>query len=292
MLASIPSPSVSTISLGPLEIHLYGVLVALGVAAAFTITRRRYEAAGGDGDLVDRVMVWTVLIGFLGARAGYVTTHLDRFADRPWAVLFVWEGGLAFFGGLLFGGITAYALLRRWGGDVPAFADGVAVGIPVAQAIGRWGNYFNQELFGTPSDLPWAVEIAPRFRPEQYADASTFHPTFLYESLANLLAVGVILAVERRRSWRRGSLFLLYLVLYGVIRFATELIRTDTAFRVLGLSRNGWIAALVALAGAAVLVRREGGELPGDDEPSRDDEPGDGDAAEQPVAERQAGVEG
>ncbi len=258
VLASFPSPPVTGFDLGPLDLRAYGVLIATGVLVAWTLTRRRYEAFGGDPDLADLVALRAVVFGFLGARLAYVSTHLDRFAgDDWWKVIAIWEGGLALFGGLTLGTITAVILLRRHEGDVAAFADAAAIGVPLAQAIGRWGNYFNQELFGTPTSLPWAVEIDPAFRPAAYAEFATFHPTFLYESLWNLALAGVLLLVERRGTLRRGTLFALYLAGYGVMRFLLELLRTDTTFRVLGLSRNGWVALVVVIGATVFAVRRE-----------------------------------
>lgn len=267
MLAAIPSPSDPTLNVGPLELHYYGIVIAIGVALAFTITRRRYERYGGDGEALDRVMVWTVALGFLGGRAGYVTTHLDDFFGpdaplAPWQVIAIWEGGLAFFGGITLGAITAFVLLRRLHMPTLPFFDAVAVAVPVAQAIGRFGNWFNQELFGTPTDLPWALEVSPAAAARAgFPDATTFHPTFLYEALLNLLAVAAILWTERRREWRRGSIFLLYLTFYGVIRFLMELLRTDDQIEWfgLGIRNNGWIALLVLVVSATVLVRRETG---------------------------------
>ena len=289
MLASIPSPPENSFPLGPLDVHAYGILIAIGVAVAFSVARRRYEARGGDPELIDRVMLWSVVLGFFGARMAYVFGgwRVEQYADRPWAILFIWEGGLALFGGLTLGALTALYLLHRWQGDIPAFADSAAVAVPLAQAIGRWGNYFNQELFGTPSDLPWAVEIDPQFRPPEYADAATFHPTFLYESIYNLLVVGVLLWIERRRDLRRGSLIGVYLILYGIGRFLLELIRTDTEFRLLGLSRNGWVSLLVSLGAAIWVVRRERGEAPPADEPEDGPEApaGDADPDREPATE-------
>lgn len=258
LVASIPSPSVNGIELGPLDLRAYGVLIATGVLVAWTLTRRRYEAMGGDPEVADMVTLRAVILGFVGARLAYVSTHLDRFAgDDWWRVVAIWEGGLALFGGLTLGAITVVVLLRRHGGDVGAFADAAAIGVPLAQAIGRWGNYVNQELFGTPSGLPWAVEIDPVHRPAAYAEFATFHPTFLYESLWNVALAGTLLLVERRTSLRRGNLFALYAAGYGVVRFLLELIRTDTTFRFLGLSRNGWVSLLVVLGATAVVVVRE-----------------------------------
>lgn len=259
MFASIPSPPFNDVSIGPVSIHVYGILIALGVLAAARVITRRYERFGGDPAILERVILWTVILGFVGARIAYVSTHLGRYEDRWYAVLFVWEGGLALFGGLTVGAITAVVMTRRAGGDPWAFADAAAVGLPLAQAIGRWGNYFNQELFGMPSTLPWAVEIDPSHRPDAYADAATFHPTFLYESLWNLaIVIPVILWLERRGVLRRGQAIGLYLMLYGVARFATELLRTDTTFRLAGLSRNAWVATAVVLLGAGIVATARG----------------------------------
>ena len=266
VLAAIPSPSDPTLNLGPLELHYYGIVIAIGVALAFTITRRRYERYGGNGLALDRVMTWAVLLGFLGGRLGYVATHLDRFFGpdatlAPWQVIAIWEGGLAFFGGISVGAVAAFLLLRRL--DLPAlpFFDAVAVAVPVAQAIGRFGNWFNQELFGTPTDLPWALRVSEAAAARAgFPDERLFHPTFLYEAILNLLAVAIILRLEKRRDWRMGSIFLLYLASYGVIRFLMELLRTDDQIVwALGIRNNGWIALLVLVASAVALWRRESG---------------------------------
>ena len=253
-LAAINSPSQNIVELGPFTIHFYGILIALGVITAIVVSRRRYERFGGSGEFLESVAIWAVVIGFLGARTGYVITHLYRFEGRPWAALFIWEGGLALYGGLFFGALTAIYLADRRGGDVFAFADAVAIGIPLAQAIGRWGNFFNQELFGTPTDLPWALAIDSAHRPASYLQFETFHPTFLYESIWNaLILVPAILWLEKREKLAKGASLGVYVALYSVIRLATELLRTDTTFRFFGLSRNGWIS-IVALIGSSSWV--------------------------------------
>jgi prolipoprotein diacylglyceryl transferase len=254
LLASIPSPESNTFQIGPLEVHFYGLLIAAGAMLALVIARRRYAARGGDIDVADAAAFWALICGFLGARLAYVSTHLDRFDGRLWAILFIWEGGLALFGGLGAGALGAYISLRRNKGDVAAFADSVAPAVPLAQAIGRFGNYFNQELYGTPTTLPWALEIDPENRVAEYQEFATFHPTFLYESIYNLLLVGALLLIDKRRIFkRRGSLIFAYGIGYGFGRFLLELIRTDTTFRFLGLSRNAYVALLVMI-GAAVLL--------------------------------------
>ena len=255
VFASFPSPSQNVLEIGPLTIHFYGIMIAIGVIVAVLVAKRRYERFGGSGELLERVSIWTVAIGFLGARLGYVLTHTGDFIDRPWGVLFIWEGGLALYGGLTLGAVTAIYLLRRWKGDILAFGDAVAVGVPLAQAIGRLGNYFNQELFGTPTDLPWAVQIDPNIAAAAgYSGFATFHPTFLYESLWNIfLTAGVILWLEHRGKLAKGSSIALYLMIYGAGRFLMELMRTDTTFRFLGLSRNGWISAGAVLFGIGMF---------------------------------------
>jgi prolipoprotein diacylglyceryl transferase len=253
MLATIPAPPGQQIDIGPLSVHYYGVLIGIGALLAIALGRRRWAAVGGDPDQVDRVGFVAVIAGLVGGRAGYVATHLSSFTDRPWAVLYVWEGGLAVFGGLTVGIITGIWYARRLGMPIPAAVDAIIPGLPLAQAIGRWGNYFNQELYGTPSSLPWALEVDPARRVAPYTEFTTFHPTFLYESLLNLVLLAVLLWLGTRRQLRQGSLLFAYLAGYGFIRFAVELLRTDTTFRLLGLSRNNWIALLVFLGGLAAL---------------------------------------
>ncbi len=253
ILASIPSPPVNVIEIGPLDIHFYGILIGIGVVVAMVITERRYVRFGGDPKDVEKAAFWAVVIGFLGARVAYISTHLSRFEGRWLHMFAIWEGGLALFGGLTGGALAAIWVMKRRGGDFPAFADAVAVGLPAAQAIGRWGNYFNQELFGTPTDLPWGLEIARPYRPAAYLEAETFHPTFLYESLWNVGVIVLLLSIERRFRLRRGSILLIYFMAYGTGRFLLELIRTDTTFRFLGLSRNGWVAMAVVIGGASGL---------------------------------------
>lgn len=254
ILASIPSPPLNSFHLGPLQVHIYGILMGLAVATAYLVTVRRYVRFGGERSVVERAAFWAVVVGFAGARLAYVSTHLYRYRGDWLGVFKVWEGGLALFGGLTLGAAAAAFVMWRGKGRFVLMADAVAVGLPLAQAIGRWGNYFNQELFGTPSGLPWAVRIDPAHRPDRYLGSATFHPTFLYESLWNVGVVLLLLWLERRRQLRRGVLFATYLVLYAAARFGLEMIRTDTTFRLLGISRNGWVALGAMLLGAGLLV--------------------------------------
>jgi prolipoprotein diacylglyceryl transferase len=272
MLAVIPPPPLDAIHLGPLRLTLYGMFIATGVLVAMTMTRRRYADKGGDPEFADRVAFRTVVIGFVGARLAYVLPRLDRFIEDPLSVFAVWEGGLALFGGLA-GVVTVILLLRRWGGDLPAFADAAAPAVPVAQAIGRWGNYFNQELYGTPTELPWALYVEPERRVIPYQAFDTFHPTFLYESLYNLGLAAFLLWLDRRGRLPKGSLWLVYMMGYAIARFGLELIRTDTTYRFLSLSRNAWVSLAVFTAGSLGLwwwTRRQRGSEAGDPPPTEE----------------------
>ena len=259
LFASIPSPATNGIEIGPLDIRFYGLMIGIGVVAAIIVTTRRYGRMGGDVAIAEKLLVWAVVAGVVGARIAYVAPRFSQIADRGfWHLFAIWEGGLALYGGLTAGVIVGVLLIRRSKGDVPLMLDAAAIGIPLAQGIGRWGNYFNQELFGTPSDLPWAVEIAERFRPAEYLDSATFHPVFLYESVWNLaIVIPVVLWIERRFDLRRGNLFLVYLIMYGIARFALEFIRTDNATIVAGIRANQlFAAAVVVVAGAIFYVRQ------------------------------------
>ncbi len=255
-LAAIPAPPIGGLEIGPLDLRFYGVLIALGAYLALQWMVRRYERMGGDAALAERAALAAILLGFLGARIGYVIPRIDRFVDRPLEILAIWQGGLALFGGLTAGTIAVILVTRRGGGDVRAMADAVAPALPLAQAIGRWGNYFNQELYGRPTDLPWALRVDPAFRrPAAVADEPTFHPTFLYESIWNVGLVLMLVRLDRRRTLPRGALILVYAVGYGLGRFLTELLRIDTVERYAGLSRNNWLALLLIVIGVAGLLR-------------------------------------
>lgn len=253
LLASIPSPPINDFNIGPLRVTFYGILVMSGVVVAWLVTRRRFVARGGDAEVAERIVIRVVIWGFIGARIAYISTHLSRFEDEWWKVIAIWEGGIAMFGGLTAGAIAMYVYAKKWGASFPDFLDSVAPAVPLAQAIGRWGNYFNQELFGTPTELPWGLEIDPQNRPPQYAEFETFHPTFLYESILNVGLALLIIWIGNRYPSMRGRLVGVYFLGYGAIRFLMELIRTDTTFRLFGLSRNGWVSIGVMILGAIVL---------------------------------------
>jgi prolipoprotein diacylglyceryl transferase len=256
-LAYIPPPPTNGVHVGPLFFHLYGLCIAIGILAAVSLARRRWRQMGHDPAELERAAFWGVVAGFVGGRLAYVSTHTGDFAGRWPHVVAVWEGGLALYGGLTLGVAVGALVAWRQGLPVGATLDAAVPGIPLAQAFGRWGNYFNQELFGTPTRVPWALEVEPRYRPARYAGFETFHPTFLYESLFNLLVCGLLIWIGNTRRLRTGSLLLCYGVLYATGRFFLELLRTDTTYRLAGLSRNAYVSIAVVLAGSAALVWRE-----------------------------------
>ena len=258
--ASIPSPDVSSIQLGPFLIHFYALFILAGIAAAVIMTSRRLTRRGGEPGIVLDITLWAVPFGILGGRLYHVATHpTDYFypGANLWTTLYIWEGGLAIFGAILFGGLGAYIACRRAGLRFFSFADALAPGMLLAQSFGRLGNYVNQELFGTPTTFPWGLQIDPSraaFPSGMPAD-TVFHPLFLYEILWNLLGVVVILLAERQYNLRWGKTLGLYLIVYGTGRAWFESFRLDpTEFEVLGLKINMLVAVFVALIGLILIV--------------------------------------
>ncbi|MEZ5224459.1 MAG: prolipoprotein diacylglyceryl transferase [Ilumatobacteraceae bacterium] len=255
MPASIPSPSGGVLEIGPLSIHAYGLMIALGVVAAVWLTGRRLEArGGGTRDDASSMAVWAVLAGIAGARLYHVVTDWSDFQDDPLRIVQIWKGGLGIPGGLLAGIVVGWYVTKRRGVDPRVMATCAAPAIPLAQSIGRWGNWFNQELFGRATDLPWALEIDDDKLPAGFAPGTTFHPTFLYESLWNLALCGVLILIDRRRSPRPPRLMGMYLLGYGVGRFWVEGLRIDDADEFGPLRFNQWVALTVAVLAAAYLV--------------------------------------
>jgi len=262
-VASIPSPTGNSLHVGPVELRAYGLMIALGVVVAVWIAQRRWRARGGNPDDITAIAVWAVPAGLVGARLYHVVTDISRFEGRWWHIVAVWEGGLGIPGGIAAGVLTGVVVARRRGLPVPDLLDTVAPALPVAQAIGRLGNWFNQELFGRPTDLPWAVRIDPAHRPDGLADQATFHPTFLYEAIWNLALAAVLVWVERRWHPRSGQLFAGYVAGYAAGRLWVESLRIDPATELLGIRLNVWVSAVVLLAAVTVLVvRHRGGRAP------------------------------
>ncbi|MFF8282506.1 prolipoprotein diacylglyceryl transferase [Streptomyces albus] len=256
-LAFIPSPSASEIHLGPLPLRGYALCIILGVFVAVWLGGRRWVARGGQPGTVADIAVWAVPFGLVGGRLYHVVTDYQLYFGEgrdPVDALRIWDGGLGIWGAIALGALGAWIGCRRRGIALPAYADAVAPGIVLAQALGRWGNWFNQELFGRPTDLPWALKIDPAHRPVDTPDVGTYHPTFLYESL---WCVGVALLViwaDRRFKLGHGRAFALYVAAYTVGRFWIEYMRVDDAHHVLGMRLNNWTAIVVFLAAVAYIV--------------------------------------
>ena len=234
-LLSLPSPPTPIVfKAGPLTLRYFGLCIVFGIIVGTWLTSRQLASRGYDGALALESLFFVVPLGVVGARLYYVATEYGaQYASNPLpSVLKVWEGGLGIYGGVA-GGFLGLLLFSCYRGISPlTFADAAAPGLVLGQAIGRWGNYFNQELFGRPSGLPWAIYIAPQNRPVQFADATSFHPTFLYEAVWDVLVCLVLLWVARHFSERlkAGDIFLLYVSLYSVGRFLVETLRVDQAF--------------------------------------------------------------
>ena len=268
-LASIPSPSSGTLDLGPLTVHMYGLMLLAGIAVCIWITGTRWVHRGGDWDLIFRLAVWGVAAGIVGARLYHLATSWDEVPDEWWGPFAIWRGGLGVWGGIGLGVIVGAFIAYRAGANVPVLLDCVAPGLLAAQAIGRIGNWWNQELYGKPTDLPWALEIDPEHRPETHPFDSTFHPTFLYEAIWNLLALGILLLVERRWRPRPPSIFVLYVSLYCFGRLWIEQLRVDPAHELFGLRLNTFVAAAGFVIATVLFIwmqvrdrrrrRREGG---------------------------------
>jgi prolipoprotein diacylglyceryl transferase len=258
-LAAIPSPSTNVVDLGPFALHIYGLCYAVAVIAAVAITRRRWAAQGGARELVYDVALWGVPAGLIGGRLYYLATTPGDAFDDWWGPFAVWHGGLGIWGGIALGTIVGIWRIRRAGASVAHFLDAAAPALLVAQAIGRVGNYFNQELFGRPTDLPWALEIDPEHRPARFSAEPTFHPTFLYELTWNLLLAAALVWLGHHRAIRPPGLFALYVAGYCAFRIVDELLRVDPAAHVLGLRWNLLLAitgTVVGLAWFAATQRR------------------------------------
>ncbi len=267
-LASIPSPSSNAI--GPFR--AYGLMIALGVLAAVEVSRKRWKSKGGDPDDISAIAIWAVPAGLIGARLWHVITDNQLFRDDPMKVFAIWQGGLGIPGGIILGIAVGAWVGHRRGMRLSVATDAVIPTIALAQAIGRLGNWFNQELFGRPTDLPWGLQIDPQFRPARYATFETFHPTFAYEALWNLSLFALLIFVDSKKVLRPGRILPLYLLGYGLGRIWVESMRSDTANTILGLRVNTWTSlgliavGLVWLAVGGVRRRPEDDDAPYDRE--------------------------
>jgi prolipoprotein diacylglyceryl transferase len=266
-LAYIPSPHSGVVDLGPFHLHAYGITLLVAIAACIWLTGRRWVRMGGDWDLVLRAAVWGVAAGIVGARAYHDVTSWNEVPHTWWGPFAVWQGGLGVWGGILLGCLVGSWIVRRSGASVRLMLDAVAPGLLLAQGIGRIGNWWNQELFGKPTKLAWGLKIDPAHRPLGYLDDATFHPTFLYELIYDVIGVGLLLFVGKRFRIRPPALFALYVSYYTFGRFFEELLRIDPAHHFAGLRVNAWVSIVVFVCSTSFFVWwqfiRKGGDEPG-----------------------------
>ena len=256
LLGVIPSPSSGSIHLGPLRLNAYGLMIAIGVIVAVRIAGRRAENKDvGTTEDISSIAMWAVPAGVIGGRAYHVLTDYERFQGQWFDAIKIWQGGLGIWGGVTAGVAVGWWCARRRGLDAWWIISCAAPAIAIAQAIGRWGNWFNQELFGRPTTLPWALEVSNNVAVKAgYMAGTTFHPTFLYESVGCIVLAWLLIRLERRITPARGRLFAWYVVGYTVLRFGTESIRIDSAHHVGGMRLNQWVAIGVFAAAVMFLV--------------------------------------
>ena len=270
LITSIPSPSIQYFDLGPLRIHIYALCILLGIGLATWITDARLSKRGAERGVVLDIILWAVPLGIIGARFYHVFTHpADYFYEGAdlMKVFYIWEGGNAIFGSLLGGAVGAWIGCKQTGIRFWSFADALAPAMLIAQATGRLGNYFNHELFGQPTTLPWGLEIEstnPAF-PAGLPEGTLFHPMFLYEILWNLLGAFVIIVLERKLYLRWGKAFGVYLIWYGIGRSIFETYRLDSSETFLSIRTNVWAALLAIVVGVVIILiqnrRHPGKEL-------------------------------
>ena len=263
MPAFIPSPSANGFHMGPLFVHFYGLCYVVGITASVLIARRLWRSRGGDPDLVLTVALWGVPAGIIGGRLYHDITSWNEVPHNWYGWLAVWEGGLGIWGGIVCGVAAGMIPLYKARVNIPSFLDCAAPGILAAQAFGRIGNYFNQELFGGPTTLPWGLEIDPAHRPAKYLAYSTFHPTFLYELIWDASLAGVLSWLVLRGRIRPPGIFALYVTGYSAFRIFEETLRVDPSHHFLGQRVNFWVACALTLGGAIwfVVTQRRGREV-------------------------------
>ena len=264
---AIPSPAQGVWHLGPFPVRAYAFAILLGIVAALWLTRRRWIERGGEPDTTLEIAFWAVPFGIVGGRIYHVITSPDAYfgvGGDPVRALYIWEGGLGIWGAVAFGGIGAWIGCRRQGVRLAPWADALAPGLLVAQAIGRLGNWFNQELYGGPTTLPWGLRIDPEHMPVGDPAGTLYHPTFLYEIIWNLAGAALLIWIDRKFRLGYGRVFWLYVVIYTTGRLWIELLRIDPAHHFLGLRLNVWTSIIVGL-GALVAFVVVGRRHPGRD---------------------------
>ena len=262
MPAYLPSPPINSFHIGPLDVHFYALAYLVGITVAVIMTRRRWRAVGGDPELVGDIALWVVPFGIIGGRIYFdITTPMD--IPHEWYGPFaVWSGGLGIWGGVLLGGLVGVWRLRRRGVSPALFADAMAPGLLMAQGIGRIGNYFNKELFGQPTSLPWGLEIPYPYRvsggiPAADLHFATFQPTFLYELIFDFAWAGVLIWLGHRYKIKPPGLFALYVFGYSAYRIFEETLRIDSSVHIFGLRLNLYIASILAVVGAVWFYRTQ-----------------------------------
>jgi phosphatidylglycerol:prolipoprotein diacylglycerol transferase len=253
----IPVPPLSSLQLGPVTIHFYGVIIASAILLCYTILLNIAKQKKLTADTIDKYFFTALPLSILGARLYHVTTNLNYYLVNPYEIFMIWKGGLGLYGGILTTILVFYFLSKKLNQNLLAMLDLIAIVLPLGQAIGRWGNYFNQELFGKPTSLPWALYIDNEYRPENYKQFNTFHPTFLYESLLNSINFIVLYVVNKKTSPKPGMITSLYLVNYGAIRLLIETLKIDpdTASQIGPLRIPQYVSMAAILAGTAFIIK-------------------------------------
>jgi prolipoprotein diacylglyceryl transferase len=273
--AYLPSPSQGVWNLGPVPIRAYALCILAGIVVAVWWTRRRWAARGGDPEVILDVVLWAVPFGIVGGRLYHLITDPELYftkGQQPIRALYIWDGGLGIWGAVALGAVGAWIGCRRHGLALADFADAAAPGLVLAQGIGRWGNYFNQELYGGPTTLPWALQIDPAHRPLDTPNIGLYQPTFLYESLWDIGVAVLLVWAGRRYALRGGRLFALYAAAYTVGRAWVEALRVDHANHFLGLRLNDWTSLIVFLAAVAFLIWHRPAHTPPTPTPTPTDE--------------------
>ncbi|MEI6038676.1 MAG: prolipoprotein diacylglyceryl transferase [Actinomycetes bacterium] len=256
----LPAPPLSLVHFGIFTVHFYALAILLGIFAALWLGRRRYKLAGGNPDDITDVAIWTIPAGIVGGRLYHVITSPDAYfgsGGHPIDAFKIWQGGMGIWGAVAVGVGISYLVFKRSSRSLSygRFADALAPALLLAQAIGRWGNWFNNELFGKPTNLPWGLEVPLEFRPAGFENYQTFHPTFLYESLWCILGVIAILTIPRLNLLKSGKLFIGYIAFYCLGRLGCESLRIDQAHLIGGVRINIWVSLLGLCLSTFVLLK-------------------------------------
>ncbi len=262
MKTYIPTPSSSTLELGFFTLHYYALCILLGIIVAILVTKKRYTALGGNPNDISDLAIYAVLSGIIGGRVYHVLTSPQKYfgeGGSPFAVFKIWEGGLGIWGAIAFGALTVFIYFKRRSTSLTfaQLADSIAPALLLAQAIGRFGNWFNGELFGRPTEVFWALEIPPENRTIGFENFTTFHPTFLYEAIwCSIVALYIMRSRFFQKISGSGAVFFFYAFSYSFGRLFIEAIRIDDANELMGLRLNIWVSAIICAGGAALFLRK------------------------------------